>query len=69
VASAGFSSVVSKYFGGDTALQSPISPCEKYAYPSKLKEWTQRHVEYSESLMMTVQDGYLDKQRPQKLLQ
>jgi hypothetical protein len=35
--------------------------CEKYTHLSKLKEWTQRHVEYSESetLMMTLQGGCL----------
>jgi hypothetical protein len=45
--------------------------CEKYAHLSKLKEWTQRHVEYSgsETLMATLQGWVPDEQRHGKLLQ
>jgi hypothetical protein len=45
--------------------------CEKYAHPSKFKEWAQRLLEYSESetLMAVLQDWVPDKQRHRKWLQ
>jgi hypothetical protein len=43
-----------------TFLNDLTSFCEKYTHPFKLKEWTQRHVEYtgSETLMTILQGIY-----------
>jgi hypothetical protein len=45
-----------------------MKQCEKDAHLSKLKEWTQRHVKYSESetLMAILQDQVPGEQRCQE---
>jgi hypothetical protein len=46
------------YFQFLSTIISKETLCDKYAHLSKIKEWTQRHVEYSESetLMAILQD-------------
>jgi hypothetical protein len=56
------------YIDNPRRFQIGILDCKKYTHLLKLKEWTQRHVDYSGSDTLTT-TRVPDEQRPQKLLQ